>query len=154
MWIFHQKRREEMYRKILVPLDGSETAEKVLPVAMGEGLHHQAKIILLRVIPPLRSSLMLSPKYLEQITEHANTMSQDYLSNVASRLQAEGLDVDTVIQSGPPAEKILDYAESEGCDLIVIGTRGETSASRWKLGGVSFKVIKSRTTMPVLVVNT
>ena len=71
-----------MYRRILVPLDGSETAEKVLPVAKGEGLHHQATLVLLRVIPPLRSSLMMSPKFYDQLSEQAMEITQTYLAKL------------------------------------------------------------------------
>ena len=57
-------------------------------------------------------------------------------------------------RSGPPAPRILETAESSDCDLIVIGSRGETGALRWRFGGTAFKVVKSATKMPVLVVST
>ena len=48
----------------------------------------------------------------------------------------------------------LDFAESNQCDLIIIGSRGETGAMRWRFGSVSSKVVRAKTTMPVLVVST
>jgi nucleotide-binding universal stress UspA family protein len=143
-----------MFRRILVPLDGSETAEKVLPVAKAEATSHQATIVLLRVVPPVRGSLMMPPKFMEQIEEQATEITQNYLAGVAEQLRAEGLEVEAEIQAGPPAQQILDYAEENDCDLIIIGTRGETRAVRWRFGSVAFKVVKTRTTMPVLVVST
>ena len=143
-----------MYRRILVPLDGSETAEKVLSVVKMEGMSHQATIVLMRVIPPLRGLLMMPPKFLDQLTEQAIEITQNYLEGIANQLRAEGLEVDVEIQSGPPAQRILDFAESSKCDLIVIGSRGETGAMRWRFGSVAFKVVKTHTTMPVLVVST
>ncbi len=143
-----------MYRRILVPLDGSKTAEKVLPLVKVEGESHQATIVLMRVIPPLRSSLMMPPKFLEQIAQQASEIARDYLEGVAAQLRAEGLSVEIEIQSGPPAQCILDFAENTQCDLIIIGARGETGAIRWRFGSVANKVIRARTTMPVLVVST
>jgi nucleotide-binding universal stress UspA family protein len=143
-----------MYRRILVPLDGSETAEKVLPVVKMEGTCHQATIVLMRVIPPLRGSLVMSPKFLEQTTQQVTEITQNYLEGIAEQLRAEGLEVEIEIQSGPPAQLILDFAESNQCDLIIIGSRGETGAMRWRFGSVSSKVVRAKTAMPVLVVST
>jgi nucleotide-binding universal stress UspA family protein len=143
-----------MYRRILVPLDGSETAEKVLPVVKMEGTHHQATIVLMRVIPPLRASLMMSPKFLEQTTQQVTEITQNYLEGIAEQLRAEGLEVEIEIQSGPPAQHILDFAESNQCDLIIIGSRGETGVVRWRFGSVASKVVRAKTAMPVLVVST
>ncbi len=148
------QREAEMYQRILVPLDGSETAEKVLPVAQMEASCHGAVLILLRTIPPLRSSLMVTPAILDQLDQHAREISTSYLDTLAERLRAEGFTIETEIRLGPPAEQILRFAEESQCDLIIIGTRGETGATRWKFGGVANKIIKTRTTMPVLVVNT
>jgi nucleotide-binding universal stress UspA family protein len=61
--------------------------------------------------------------------------------------------VEIEIQEGPPAERILDFAEERGCDLILNGSRGETGALRWRFGSVAFKVVRRKTTMPVLVVS-
>ena len=90
-----------MYRKILVPLDGSETAENVLPVAREEALHHQATVVLLRVIPPLRGSLMMPPKFLAQISEQATEITQNYLERIAKQVSGEGFQVgDTLAYRG------------------------------------------------------
>jgi len=143
-----------MYHRILVPLDGSERAEKVLPVVKMEGKLHQATIILLRVIPPLRHSLMIPPKMLQNISQQIVEMVQNYLERVAEELRAEGLEVETEIRYGPPADRILDFAENNQCDLIVIGSRGDSGSLRWRFGSVASKVIRTKTSMPVLVVNT
>ncbi len=143
-----------MYKRILVPLDGSENAQKVLPVVVGEATCHQATVVLLRVIPPMRYSLMMTPAILAQINQQATELGQSYLNEIAERLRAEGLEVETEIRSGPPAQSILDFAEGTGCDLIVIGSHGETGAIRWRFGSVANKIVRTETSMPVLVVNT
>jgi nucleotide-binding universal stress UspA family protein len=143
-----------MYCRILVPLDGSETAEKVLPFVTEEARLHNATIVLLRVIAPFRSSLMMVPSLVEQAREQSLKVTQDYLEKIASRLRSEGFEVEIEILNGPPAQKIVDFAEDSGCDLIIIGTRGETGAMQWRFGGVASKVVRAKTTMPVLVVTT
>jgi nucleotide-binding universal stress UspA family protein len=143
-----------MYRRILVPLDGSERAEKVLPFVEVEGKAHGSTVVLLRVISPLRHSLMMSPANLEEMTRKISEITQDYLEQVAGRLREKGLKTEIEIQSGSPAQSILEFAESTDCDLIVIGSRGDTGAVQWRFGSVANKVVKTRTSMPVLVVNT
>jgi nucleotide-binding universal stress UspA family protein len=141
-------------QRILVPLDGSETAEKVLPWVIKEGLLHGSTVVLLRVIPPLRGLLMMPPRLREQTNEFANGIAHDYLVQVSERLRDEGLNVEIRLEHGVPAEKIADVATEIECDLIVIGSRGETGATRWRFGSVALKVLKSGTEMPVLVVRT
>ena len=144
----------EMFKRILVPLDGSEIAEGVLPVVKAEAHCHGATVVLIRVIAPFRSSLMMVPSLLEQANAQALTIVERYLQDVAERLRSEGLEVETRIERGPPAERILDVAEGEGCDLIIIGSHGETGAMRWRFGGVAFKIVKSKTPMAVMIVTT
>ena len=143
-----------MYCRILVPLDGSKTAEKVLPFVEEEARLHQAAVVLIRVIAPLRSSIMMVPALVEQATEQANKITMRYLENIADQLRAKGLEVDIALEQGPPAQKIIEFAENSGCDLIIIGTHGETGALQWRFGGVASKVVRAKTTMPVLVVTT
>ena len=97
---------------------------------------------------------MIPPRLREQTDEFATGFSQDYLTDVAQRLRLEGLMVETRIEHGAAGEVILDVADEIGCDLIVIGSRGETGATRWRFGSVAFKVVKSQTSMPVVVIST
>lgn len=143
-----------MYRRILVPLDGSERAEAVLPAAKSEASHHQATLVLMRVVPPLRHGLMLIPSILDDIREQAMEMARDYLHAMAETLRAEGLEVETEVQFGAPAALIVEFAERSGCDLIIVGSHGQSGASQWRFGSVANKIVKVRTSMPVLVINT
>jgi nucleotide-binding universal stress UspA family protein len=97
---------------------------------------------------------MMVPALVEQASEQATNITRRYLDDIAERLRGEGLEVEVVIEHGPPAEKIVEFAEQSGCDLIIIGTRGETGALQWRFGGVAGKVVRAKTTMPVLVVTT
>jgi len=143
-----------MFKRILVPLDGSEIAEGVLPVVETGAQCHGATVVLIRVIAPFRSSLMMVPSLLEQANAQALTIVERYLQDVAERLRSEGLEVETRIERGPPAQCILDVAESDGCDLIIIGSHGETGGMRWRFGGVAFKIVKAKTAIAVMIVTT
>jgi nucleotide-binding universal stress UspA family protein len=143
-----------MFKRILVPLDGSKTAEKVLPVAIAEARGHGATLVVLRVIAPLRGSLMMIPSLIETCNESIASIIQNYLDDVVERLRSEGLDVETGIERGPPAQRILEFAESSECDLIIIGSRGETGIMRWRFGSVAHKVVKAKSLIPVMIVTT
>jgi len=143
-----------MFKRILVPLDGSPTAEKVLPVVIAEARCHGAAIIVLRVIAPLRGSLMMIPSVVETSTEHVTRIVHEYVEGVAERLQNEEIDVEIAIDRGPPAERIIASAEALECDLIIIGSRGETGALAWRFGSVSNKVIRAGISIPVMIVTT
>jgi nucleotide-binding universal stress UspA family protein len=144
-----------MFKRILVPLDGSEVAEKVLPLVAAEAGDHEATVVLLRVVPPMRHGLMMLPSVLEDVNEQALQLATDYLEEVAAQLRSHGLDdVEIAVKFGPPAERILAFAEETGCDLIVIGSHGQSRAWQWRFGSIANKVIKVKTSMPVMVVNT
>ena len=143
-----------MFRRILVPLDGSELAEKVLPLAEAEASDHGATLVLFRVVPRLRQGLMLVPSVLDDLNQQVLQLATDYMDRVAGELRRDGIAVETEVQLGKPAESILAFAEGTGCDLIIIASHGQSGARQWRFGSVANKVIKMKTTMPVMVVNT
>ena len=143
-----------MFKRILVPLDGSELAEQVLPVVKMEAQCHSATVLLMRVVTPLRSSLAMSPARLETTNQQAKQIVAGYLETVADQLRSEGFEVETIIEWGPPAQKIVEFAESGGCDLIIVGSRGETGAMRWRFGSIANKVVKTKLAVPVMIVTT
>jgi nucleotide-binding universal stress UspA family protein len=143
-----------MFKKILVPLDGSQTAESVLPVVIEEAKSHHSTVVLLRAIAPLRQSLMSSPGSIQQALEEVSLIAQHYLEGIAEQLHAEGIKTEMIVTHGHPAQMAIETAEEKECDLIVIGTHGETGAYQWRFGSVANKIVKTKTSMPVLVVTT
>lgn len=143
-----------MFTKILVPLDGSENAEKVLPFAITEAEKHNAKIVIIRVIPPLRPALMSIPAVVEKVNQDIEGIVRDYLDKIAISIRTEGLKIEAVIERGNPSECILQYAQITGCDLIVIGTYGYTRAIRWGTGSVAMNIIRAKIEIPILIVPT
>ena len=143
-----------MFQRILLPLDGSKTAEKVLPVVEQEARLHGATIILLRAIAPLRQSLIMVPSVVDNVYQQIENIARDYLEDVAEKLQEEGLDIETITKQGPPAQCILETANEQNCDLIIIGTHGETDSPRWRFGGIADKIAKAKLSIPLLVIPT
>jgi nucleotide-binding universal stress UspA family protein len=143
-----------MYNRILVPLDGSENAEKVIPIATAEAQHHDAVIVLLRIVAPLRQSLMTSPNLIKNLYEQIEQIAADYLEVIAEKIRAEGVEVESIVGQGPPAQKIHETAQNASADLIIIGTHGETGNPQWRTGGVAIKIIRSQSPIPILVITT
>lgn len=142
-----------MYTRILVPLDGSELAEQVLPYVrvLGKGL--QARIELLRVFEPVSPSLAdpAHGLYLDRIIASVRTQVQDYLENIAATLRKDGLTVSTVVHEGNPAASIVQEAETIPDTLVAISTHGRSGITRWVMGGTTDKVLHA-TTHPLLIV--
>ncbi len=142
-----------MYRKILVPLDGSALAESVLEhvIAIASGCK-VPEVILMRVRFPLERYVeqTLDIDIVAKLNEAYQEEAVNYLEQVAAGLKKKGLLVNTIVLTGKPAEEILDYTESSGVDLIIMSTHGRSGVSRWVLGSVTDKVIR-RSTIPVLI---
>ena len=143
-----------MFKRILVPLDGSEIAKKVLPIVATEAKCHNAVVVLLRVIAPLRQSFMASPNMLTQVLGELELIAKENLEEVAVNIRADGIEVETIIERGHPAEKIYEIAKSETCDLIIIGSHGETGNPRWRTGNIANKILRTQSSIPNLLVTT
>jgi len=154
-----------MYKKILVPLDGSELAEYALPhikklVKSG----FSGEVTLLKVFwvdyPEFRN-LHGHPGYVE-LRKRAENEARQYLSNIKDDLRAGGIQADIALLEGNrPASLISDYAQNAKIDLILIATRGYTgrigidpgSGKKMMLGSVAIKVLHEAC-VPVLLIRT
>ena len=123
--------------KILVAYDGSESAKRALENAAGLS-QNGASISVISVAEELpqfgRAGAMLVP---EEETERRRELVE---AKVA--LKERGIDAKLVERVGDPAAKIIDEAEIEHADLVVMGSRGLNAAQRWLLGSVSTKVVQ------------
>ena len=144
-----------MYKRILVPLDGSKTAEKVLPYVISEAKLYGATIVIIRIIAPLRKSLLFGiPDLIEDLNAHLTSVAEEYLEDISERLVMEGIELETELDYGPPALRILEYAKRNEIDLIIVGSHGETNATRWRFGSVSNYIVRSKTPIPILIITT
>jgi len=137
-----------MYNKILVPLDGSKTAECALEhvLAVAKGCRVLEIYILLVVEPVLPGFYVTDEKAYEML----ESWGKEYLTGVQNSLVNEGLNAKTVIVKGKAADSIIDYAQKNGIDLIIMSTHGRSGPSRWAFGSVADRVIRSAV-VPVLI---
>jgi len=143
-----------MYKNIIVPLDGSELAECVLPhvhtVAKGQTA---ARVTLIRVVTKLHLyggvESRFSPEEKKHLEDDSMNVAREYLNNVASRLIEKGLKAETLVLYGEKTvETLADYVD---VDLIVIATHGRSGVGRWVLGSVADKILRA-SPVPVLMV--
>ena len=140
-----------MYKRILIPLDGSPLAEQALPHAIALAEHFDSELVLLRVLITLPSTVTTTEAALKRATEEAAIFTREYLDRVAAGLQERGVTVQMVSIKGRPHYQIIQYAESNQVDLIVMSTRGQSGLSRWLMGSVSDRVVRGAN-VPVLMV--
>jgi nucleotide-binding universal stress UspA family protein len=138
-----------MYKRILVPLDGSSLAEQALPHGIVHATHFAAELVLLRVLEPLPGLSMASPAR-KQAEEWLADQAREYLEALAASIP-EGIQVETALSEGRPYLEIVRFADESQVDLIVMSTRGQSGWSRWLLGSVTDRVVRGAT-VPVLLV--
>jgi nucleotide-binding universal stress UspA family protein len=141
----------EMYKRVLLPLDGSQVAEQALPHAVAQAEHFGAELILLRVVEPFPPVRGLSHADLGRIWEQTQEWAHEYLDGIAESPKQRGISVITTTVEGQSGAAILQFAEANQVDLIVICTRGRSGVSRWLMGSVADRVTRGAR-MPVLLV--
>ena len=142
-----------MYTRILVPLDGSSTAEQVLPYVRLLGRKAGTKVDLLRIIEPLPDEIAAPERgvYLDEMIENVLGQQREKLNQVAADLNSEGITASVTAEEGKPAERIVEEAEKERDTLIAMATHGRSGVGRWVMGSVTDRVLHS-TRDPMLVV--
>lgn len=133
-------------RHVLITLDGSPLAEKVLPPAMAVARAFGAEVSLLRVVPEITSKEIQALNDFERglglrFADETREAAGDYLALVADRFEAPDLKVHTAVRFGPAADAILDHAERHEIDLVAMTTHGHTGLRRWIYGSVMQKVL-------------
>jgi nucleotide-binding universal stress UspA family protein len=126
-----------MFKKILVPLDGSKLAEKILPQVEELVKFSGAEVHLLRVV----MTYDLAPKENREHLQKLSGEAQEYLDQVSARLQKSGLQVSATVAYGKDAVQICDYASEKKFNLIAMSTHGRSGLGRWTLGSVADKVL-------------
>jgi len=162
-----------MYKKILVPLDGSKLAECALPhvEVLAKGCDTE-EVVLVSVTERvqgyraftspsqsftgptsgwLEPSLPPGQRLVPEAFGKKEKQAQRYLDRIAKKLAAKGFNVSTEVLLWKPAEAIVGYAKQSGCDLIVMASHGRSGPSRWAFGSVADKVLRS-SCIPVLIV--
>jgi nucleotide-binding universal stress UspA family protein len=148
--------QEQTLPHILIALDGSELAERILEPAVDLGRLMDADYTLLRVVEPLQvvsphpmgySGKLLDMRYLERLQDEAKI----YLERVARRWRGQSLRVETcVVGAHGTASAILTEARKQAMSLIALETHGRRGVVRWLMGSVADKVIRG-SMLPALI---
>ncbi|MFQ6759171.1 MAG: universal stress protein [Deltaproteobacteria bacterium] len=136
------------YRKILVAYDGSPSARNALSLASQFAREDKSWIKVLAVVPPYQGDLELIG--VSDIKEAIAGPGQEMLAEARNLADREGISILTNLEQGEPYEQIVQVAEEENCDLIIMGRRGKNKMERELMGSVTARVI-GHTSKDVLV---
>jgi nucleotide-binding universal stress UspA family protein len=140
-----------MYKRVLVPLDGSPLAEGIIPFLLSIAGPLDVEVVLLRVLVPMPPEVIEGSRYvtiddMEQRTADAH----EYLAPIAASLGATGVRVKAEVRRGEPVMEILAGAKEVGADLIAMTTHGRSGFSRLLFGSVAEAVLR-QTDVPVFL---
>jgi nucleotide-binding universal stress UspA family protein len=139
-----------VFKKILVPLDGSKSAEKALDYVASLSRVPGACVYLTRLVDMFPVAIGSYPDFQARVDRELKRC-QEYLNRLAEQRWSEGLRVEAVADIGCAAEEILSIAFDESIDLIVMTSHGRTGASRFFNGSVAERVSRAAC-CPVMIV--
>ena len=135
-----------IFRKIMVATDGSELAKKAVDSAIEIAKSSNAKLYAVHVIAlgDYYSSMPLSidVEWMKAMEEHLRIQGKEAIDYVENAGRAANVEVEPVILEGNPANEIVDFAEKNDIDLIVMGTQGKTGIQRFLIGSVAENVVR------------
>lgn len=138
-----------MYDNILVPTDGSESVTEAISEAIGVADICDATVHAINVVDTAEISVVHDVE-LAEIEQGLEGAGSEAVDRIADRASKRGLDTQTAIRRGSPAQKILEYADENPIDLIIMGTRGHSGMDRILLGSVAETVVRNAN-QPVMV---
>ena len=149
-----------MYNKIMVPLDGSDLAESVLPHL--EFLTSACKathVVLVQVINPGRlpasvpaqGNFGFTEKDRQRLVSSRKKAAEEYLKKIADSVNLPNANFSHEVLEGKPADMLADYATQNEIDLIIIASHGRSGVSRWVLGSVADRIVRN-SCVPVMMV--
>ena len=149
-----------MYNKIMVPLDGSDLAECVIPhvEAIISGFKSK-EVVLVQVLDPVRLPVSVpaqgdfgfTEKDRQQLETHRKKAANDYLEKMVNTLGIPGSVFSYAVLEGKPAAMLADYATKNAVDLIVIASHGRSGVGRWLMGSVAERIVRT-SCVPVMIV--
>jgi nucleotide-binding universal stress UspA family protein len=143
-----------MFSRILVAVDGSPFAERALKYAIELTKKYSARLLIMHVVlrrfyavTPSEAGVLATTVFVKEMESEG----RDLMSKAEAQAKNEGIQYETKLLQGVPAEEIIKTSESENVDLIVLGSRGLTEVRAFLLGSVSDKV-SHHCKCPVLIV--
>jgi nucleotide-binding universal stress UspA family protein len=138
-----------MYKRALIPLDGSAVAESIVPFILEIAGPLDMQVALVRVIVP-SPPLAVEGAVVFDDAEKLRADAEAYLAGVAAELRTKGVRVTTTVRQGEPVEQILAAARDAEADLIAMTTHGRSGLSRLLFGSIAAAVL-SRAEIPVFM---
>ena len=143
-----------MYANILVPLDGSARAERILPYVEEISVKFGSRITLLQIVESamtIVSPYDIAPYDAAEDTKRLAGEAHSYLSGLEGSFRCKHIDVRSIVESGPVVMTISDVAEREACDLIAMASHGRTGLTRVFYGSVAAGVLH-RADRPLMLI--
>ena len=147
-----------MYKKIMVPLDGSKLAECALShvesIAKGS---QPTEVLIVQAVEPIsipygtEVSRFASLEQVEAFQTHLKAAAEKYVKEIADRLAKAGITARGAVVYGKAGEALMDYVTKNGVDLVVIASHGRSGISRWVWGSVADRLLRT-VKAPVLIV--
>jgi nucleotide-binding universal stress UspA family protein len=144
------------FRRILLPVDGSENSEQTIDYALRIAEKEKAELIILHVSDSKRFTSLPDQSFEKDEQVDAETEGNKIVNRVRSLIEekeaySEDIRISTITVDGHPSETILKVATIKEADMIVIATSGKHMINRFLLGSVTEKIIR-QSKIPVLVV--
>ena len=136
---------EQLYKKILLPTDGSKYSDKSEKHALAIAASNNAEIIALSVIENSFSIGLPDTETISEVNQLLKDENEKNLKKVERLRDEYGVDVKirTLVKEGSPARAILETIDEEDIDLVVMGSSGKSGIDRFLMGSVAEKVVKS-----------
>jgi nucleotide-binding universal stress UspA family protein len=129
-----------MFKRIILPLDGSKLAECVLPHLVAISRNYEPDILLIRVLEPFGVSARM--RMIDPVDwQIRKAEAESYLNNIAEQLKNVGLRISTHLYEGKSAEQTIEVAHSWNADLILMSSHGQSGISPWNVSSVVQQVI-------------
>lgn len=135
--------RDQVLRKILIATDGSENAKKAADFGIQIAGLSGAKIYAAYVIDTTPYySIPLDQVWSKEVYEQVEKMGHEITADVEKTSKAAGLEAESIVLKGDPVEKIVNFAEEQNVDMIIVGSHGMGEFERLVIGSVSEKVVR------------
>lgn len=149
--VVREHKEEKPYKQILIAADCSKATEKAVDFGIEIARLNGAKVYAVHVIDPIFNDLM-EEAWAENAYEQFKKIGREAVSYVEEKGKAAGMEVESAVLEGNPAEKIVDFAEEQKVDMIVVGSLGKSGYEQFAIGSVSAKVLRNAK-VPVLIVH-
>jgi len=147
-----------MVSKILLPSDGSETAQKAVEYAIELAKQLNASITILSVVDRRSIIAQTVPaedtalNVAEPVEDYLRRAAEEFVESIKYMCDYNGIRSESVIRTGHPVEDIVEEAKKSRADLIIMGSHGRSALAAAVLGSVTYGVIHNETDVPVLIV--